>query len=159
MCGSPRQPLSSHLTASRLATPCLRLRRNRLNPKRTKSCEETFSRLKAEGISGDLLYESITRQTVCGLVHTFFLAKLLSFLLGFNVGDAFYNALATPCPQVEIVLTAHPTQVRRGSQTKNCARRILCKLTPSHAMCSPGQPPHYPAQAHQDRDAAAAGSG
>jgi len=40
----------------------LRLRRNRLNPKRVKSCEEVFARLRTEGLSADDLYAAIVDQ-------------------------------------------------------------------------------------------------
>ena len=54
-----------------------RLRRNRQNPKRDKSCDEVFGRLISEGLTKDELYHAIVNQSV------------------------------------EIVLTAHPTQVNR----------------------------------------------
>lgn len=54
-----------------------RLRRNRLNPKRTTACDDVFGRLISEGLTGTELYNAIVNQTV------------------------------------EIVLTAHPTQVNR----------------------------------------------
>ena len=41
--------------------PC-RLRRIRLEPKRDKSTEEVFSRLRSEGLSGDQLYDAVVSQ-------------------------------------------------------------------------------------------------
>ena len=79
--------LVTPLSASGVPPP--RLRRNRLNPKRVKSCEEVFARLKAEGLSSDQLYNAIVDQVCIHLIIAFasqFHQRPSAFVMGLVMG-------------------------------------------------------------------------